>query len=109
MVTFDNSRKSNTGKFIPLVERTDSLGQKTLEPHECPFRDSQQQITTTTRHQPQQKQQQQEQQQEGGGEEEWRTGVMKTLAEISFTLTGLRDEIQRLKEQQQQQQQQQQH
>ena len=36
MVCFDNYHKSKTGKLIPLIVETDSIGQETLVPHDCP-------------------------------------------------------------------------
>jgi hypothetical protein len=44
LVTFDNAHKNADGtKFVPLVEVSDSLGQKKLEPHNCPLRTKQNQ------------------------------------------------------------------
>ena len=37
MVTYDEAHKSKSGKHVPLVVQTDSIGQEKLVPHDCPL------------------------------------------------------------------------
>lgn len=57
MITSDSRFKNPDGtKFVPLEEHTNSVGEKTLQAHQCPKRQQQQQ----SRLQPQPQQQQQQ-------------------------------------------------
>jgi hypothetical protein len=42
-IRFDKNHRTAKGKWIPLEERTDSVGQKSLQPHQCPAKQKQQQ------------------------------------------------------------------
>ncbi len=42
-IRFDKNHRTAKGKWIPLEERTDSVGQKVLQPHQCPAKQKQQQ------------------------------------------------------------------
>jgi len=59
LITFDARYKSTTNKFIPLEEVSNSLGQKTLKPHDCPVKKQQQPQPQSQQTQQQPPQQQQ--------------------------------------------------